>query len=240
MRLDDAWEAEAERWAHAARKPGYDSYWHFNRDAFLSLLPTPPARVLDLGCGEGRLSRDLKRLGFEVVGIDASPTLIRYAREADPQGDYRVASATELPFDGGWFELVVAFNTLMDLDDMFTAVREVWRVSREGGALCISVTHPATVAGKFESAEPDAPFVFRGSYFASERISQSFEQEGVSITFHSLTHSLEEYARALEEAGFCIEAIREPRPPTRAIAERPAYRRWLRMPMFLHVRARRT
>ena len=54
-------------------------------------------RVLDLGCGEGRFSRDLKALGYDVVGIDCSPTLVAAAREADPSLEVHEADAAALP-----------------------------------------------------------------------------------------------------------------------------------------------
>ena len=84
--LSEAWEKEAKRWATWARKLGHDSYWQFHRDQFFSLLPGPGMLTVDVGCGEGRVTRDLKRLGHKVIGIDASATLIRLAREEDPKG----------------------------------------------------------------------------------------------------------------------------------------------------------
>jgi len=52
-------------------------------------------RALDFGCGAGRSTRFLRRLGFDTVGVDISPEMIRLAREADPAGAYR------LVVDGG-------------------------------------------------------------------------------------------------------------------------------------------
>jgi len=48
---------------------------------------------------------------------------------------------------------------------------------------------------------------------------------------------LEEYTEALEAAGFLIERLREPAAPPEAVTARASYRRWQRVPMFLHVRA---
>src|SRR5262245_13024757 len=70
--LRDTWEHNAEAWIRWAREPGHDSYWRFHRDRFLELVPAPGRLTLDIGCGEGRLSRDLAALGHEVVGIDSS------------------------------------------------------------------------------------------------------------------------------------------------------------------------
>lgn len=76
MPLSDDWEHEAGNWIEWARAPGHDSYWRFHRDQFLTLVPPPGKLTVDVGCGEGRLPRDLKRLGHRVIGIDSSPTLI--------------------------------------------------------------------------------------------------------------------------------------------------------------------
>jgi len=84
MELGDFWERQAEDWVRWAREPDHDSYWLFHRDRFLDLLPPPGRLTVDVGCGEGRLSRHLQELGHTVVAVDRSPTMIRYAREADP------------------------------------------------------------------------------------------------------------------------------------------------------------
>ena len=101
MTLRDAWEAQAESWAAWTRRPGHDSYDRFHRDAFLELLPQPGRRTIDLGCGEGRLARDLRALGHRVIAVDPAPSMVRLAQEADPEGEYVVASASELPVEDG-------------------------------------------------------------------------------------------------------------------------------------------
>ena len=47
------------------------------------------ARALDFGCGTGRSTRFLKKLGFHVTGIDISEDMLRIARAADPSGEGR-------------------------------------------------------------------------------------------------------------------------------------------------------
>ena len=80
--LRDAWEAEAGNWAAFARAPGHDHYfWRFNLPRFLDLLPPPGQLTVDLGSGEGRVPRLLEARGYRVIGLDASPTLVRLARE---------------------------------------------------------------------------------------------------------------------------------------------------------------
>lgn len=233
------WEAEAENWVRWARTPGFDAYWHYSPSFFDELVPPPGRQTLEIGCGEGRVARDLKKRGHHVVAVDSSPTLLRYAREADSDGRYELADAAALPFADGAFDLVVAYNSLMDIEDMPGAVRESARVLRPGGRLCISVTHPLNDAGSFESDEPDAAFVIRGSYFGQRPFEGRFERDGLEMTFHGWMYALEDYVRALEGAGFVIERLREPSATDEAGTTRFAYRRWQRVPMFLQLRARK-
>jgi hypothetical protein len=125
----------------------------------------------------------------------------------------------------------------MDVADMPAAVHEASRVLEPGGRVCVCVTHPTADAGKFQSKEPDAPFVIPGSYLGRHRMEDVFERGGLQVTFAGWRYSLEEYARALEDAGLLIERLREPAAPPAALRSRPGYERWQRLPNFLHLRA---
>ena len=211
------WEAQAENWAAWARAPGHDSYWYESGPPLFELLPPPGRAALDLGCGEGRVARDLKAHGYDVVGIDAAPTLVRLAQEADPGGEYRVADAAALPFEDASFDLVVAFNSLMDIDDMPSAVREAARVLEVGGRLCACITHPMRDAGTYESSDRDAPFVIRGSYMEKRRFAATVSKRGYEVDFRGWTYPLSMYTRAFEDAALLIETLREPPDPDRAV-----------------------
>jgi SAM-dependent methyltransferase len=176
------------------------------------------------------VARDLSERGHRVTGIDSAPTLVAAAHEADPSGAYVLADAAALPFEDSAFDLVVAYNSLMDIDDMPGAVAEAGRVLEPGGRFCICVTHPFFDAGGWESRDPDARFVVEGSYLGKRRFEGTFERDGLTITFYGWCYALGDYARALEDAGFVIERMRE---PTNTL-EDPRHDR---MPLFLHVRA---
>jgi len=199
----------------------------------------PPAgrRTLEIGCGEGRVSRDLTARGHAVVGLDSAPTLLAAAREADPGGAYVLADAAALPFGDREFDLVVAYNSLMDIEDMPGAVREAARVLVPGGRLCLCITHPLADAGRFADRTPDAPFVVDGSYFGRRPFEGTFTRDGLTITFRGWVYPLEEYALALESAGLAIEALREPAAADTEVARDPAAHRWQRVPNFLMARA---
>jgi SAM-dependent methyltransferase len=69
-------------------------------------------RAVDFGCGAGRSTRFLRRLGFEAVGVDVSADMIRKAREIDPAGDYRLVEPARLTglADGAWDLVLSAFT----------------------------------------------------------------------------------------------------------------------------------
>lgn len=235
--MKDHWEEQAENWVRWARTPEHDSYWWY-RDHFFAMLPDPGRRTLDVGCGEGRVTRDLAARGHKVWGIDASATLIRHARNKHPEGFYLVADAADLPFSSEIFDLVVAYCSLMDIDDMPSAISEASRVLQAGGRFCFCVTHPVADAGKFSSSEPDAAFVIPGTYFGPRPFEGgTFQRGGLEMTFRGWCHSLEEYSTAVEKAGLLIESIREPAPSRAGLTKRPSLARWSRLPQFLQVRA---
>lgn len=234
--LKDLWEAEAHAFAAWARAPDHDSYVHFHRDQFLPLLPAPGRRTLDIGCGEGRVSRDLKALGHTVEGIDASATMVALAREVDPSIPVHHGDAAALPFPDGHADLAIMFMSPQDIDDLQGAFREAYRVLVPGGRLVFAIVHPINSAGKFAADAPDSPFMIGGSYLDALRVADTVARDGLTMTFHSEHRPIEAYFRALEEAGFLVEALREPRVPDEA-AMRYRSTRWQRVPLFLHVRA---
>jgi SAM-dependent methyltransferase len=238
MTLRAAWERNAIAWAAWARAPMHDTYWRFHRDQFLALLPPPGRMVLDVGCGEGRLARDLKARGYRVVGIDGSPTLARLAHEADPDIPAHVADAAMLPFARAAFDLVVAFMSLQDIVGLDGAIREIVRVLEPGGRLCLAIVHPVNSAGAFESEDPASPFTIRGSYLEPFRYVDDIERNGLRMRFESEHRPLAAYFAAFEQTGLLVDALREPPVPDEALryAEN---RRWQRLPLFLHVRALR-
>src|SRR5438874_2310047 len=117
--LSQAWEAVAGEWSAWARKPGHDSYWRFHKQPFFDLLPAPGQLTVDIGCGEGRVGRDLKAIGHNVIAVDASPTMVRLAKEADPSMRVLLADAARLLFNDGLADLPFPFMSLHD-----AAVRE--------------------------------------------------------------------------------------------------------------------
>lgn len=227
------WEQEAENWVRWARTPGHDAYWYYRDSFFDSIIPPPGLRTLEIGCGEGRVARDLADRGHRVTALDTAAALVRHAHQADPEGHYLVAEGAALPFAPGCFDIVVAYNALQVVADMTGTVEEAARVLVPGGYLCVCVAHPTTDLGRFLSDAYDAPYTIRSAYFETTRVEDTVEREGLTMTFRGWTYTLEDYASTLAHSGFAIEAIREPKPDPAM----SGYERWTRVPLFMNVRA---
>src|SRR5262245_42556219 len=227
------WAAESTRWAAWARAPGHDAYWYY-RNAFFALVPPPGRATLEVGCGEGRVARDLAARGHRVTGVDVTHALARLAAEADAGPRYVLADGAALPFESETFDLVVAYNSLMDVDDMPAVVREIGRVLAPSGRLCACITHPLMDAGRFTARDADASFVIETSYLARRPYEGTFERDGLRITFKGWCYPFSTYSQALEAGGFLVEALREPEPSPDAPSRMDRYRR---IPNFLMFRA---
>jgi SAM-dependent methyltransferase len=242
MCAPSAWEREAQNWARWARTPGHDVFPRYAPSFVDEIAPPPHGRTLEVGCGEGRMMRLLASRGHDVAGVDISPTLLRLARDADPRRMYLNGDATALPFADAAFDTVVAYNSLQTFgarDDMARAVAEAARVLAPAGYLCVAVAHPLTDIGHMKTPSADDDLRIAGSYFKRQPVDETVEKDGLTMTFHGWTHTLEDYARALEAAGLVIERVREPLPHGDG-AERLALDVWRRIPLFLFLRARKS
>jgi SAM-dependent methyltransferase len=66
------WERVAPDWIAWTRTPGHDAFWSY-REGFRAFVPPPGEATLEVGCGEGRISRELADLGHRVTALDLSP-----------------------------------------------------------------------------------------------------------------------------------------------------------------------
>ena len=100
---------------------------------------TAGAAVLDVGCGPGALTQVLLERGASVAAVDPSESFVAAARERYPDADVRRASAEELPFADGSFDVAVAQLVVNFMSDPVGGIRELARVTRPGGTIAASV-----------------------------------------------------------------------------------------------------
>ncbi len=138
---DDLWEEHAAWWIDGftdGADPEYEE----------QILPLARAeltgfdRVLDVGCGDGQISRMMAAAGSTVVGVDPTWNQIAVAGERGGGPSYVRAGAAELPFADGSFDAAVACLVFEHIDDVHGAIDEIARVVRPGGRFCFFLNHP--------------------------------------------------------------------------------------------------
>ena len=230
--LHERWEAEAGAWARWVRTPGHDAWhWRLIWAAFLELLPEAGRLTLDLGCGEGRGGVSLRERGHRMIGVDAAPTLAGLARETGAYEEVHLADAAALPLDDGAVDLVVAYMSLHDMDDVAGALREVGRVLEPGGRLCAAIVHPLSSAHL--GSDDELPYFERRDY------TDVVERDGLEMAFHGIHRPLQDYAGALRDAGLVLEDLREPSPADEQVSAFADLANARRRPPFLHLLALR-
>jgi SAM-dependent methyltransferase len=132
----DAGSAYAERFARLAAT-GADLH---GEARFCAALAPPGARILDAGCGTGRVAIRLAELGFDCVGVDLDASMLAEARRAAPGLTWLHADLSRLRLPGGdaGFDLVVAAGNVVPLLAAGTEAATVARLAaqlRPGGLL---------------------------------------------------------------------------------------------------------
>lgn len=230
MELKQAWDEVAEAWIEWARAPDHDSYWRFHRRYLLGLLPAPGAVTLDVGCGEGRVGRDLAEIGHHVISLDPSSAMVTAAEDAAGPDDGPLVrgDGIRLPFASGSVDLVVAFMSVQDMDEPERFFTEAARVLMPGGRVHLAIVHPLNSGGYFEEMENGLAFVLREPYLERRTVVDEIERSGLRMSFASEHRPMEQYSRWLERAGFVIERLREPTSPEEGD-------KWRDIPLFAHL-----
>lgn len=164
--------------------------------------------IADVGCGPGHVTRHLRELGRDVLGIDLSPRMILVAREWTPEASFQVGSmlALDAP-DGGW--------------------GGSWRSTPS--SISTLVSSPAPAPSSTECSRPAACSSSRSTARrrprsrcgATRSTSTSTWDDRVSLDFRFFRPDL--VARLLEDAGLVVEAVMERRPFPAEVQTRRCY-----------------
>ena len=155
----------------------------------LSVLTSKEGRILEAGCGNGRILRYFHERGYRITGVDFIQSAIANLQELDPSLDVEVADARELPFGDKSFRCVLAFGLFHNLEQgLDDAVAETLRILEPGGVLVAS----------FRSDNAQNRLT---DWLVSRRLAQP------SLTFHKLNMGRGELRRLFERAGFEVSSI---------------------------------
>lgn len=140
MDAKSAYDLVAANYAEMIPDTAYESALDLEMiELFVDLVGS--GRVLDAGCGTGRMSAYLRSQhpSLAVVGVDLSPGMVEQARALVPGVDFEVGDLTALPFKDGSFDgILVWYSTIHTPDEGLPAVfAELRRVVRDGGPVLL-------------------------------------------------------------------------------------------------------
>lgn len=147
-------------------------------------------RVLDVGCGAGVMTKEIKRLrpDFEVYGIDSSPEAIELAKKDGGEVNFRVSDTYHLPFKNDYFSAAFSHHVLEHLKRPGQALAEIARVTKKGGKIYAAVP----LEGNWSSIHA---FFYKIPAYKKMR---------VRYLAHVQQYSLEEIKKLFGENGFLI------------------------------------
>ncbi|OGT69866.1 MAG: methyltransferase type 12 [Gammaproteobacteria bacterium RIFCSPLOWO2_02_FULL_57_10] len=200
MKIVDSWGKNASQWTAAVREGQIESRKLVTDKAIVdAVMSHSPESVVDIGCGEGWLVRELASRGVRAVGVDAIPALIDHAKAAGG-GDFLV-----MPYEAISHELVEAqfdvavcnFSLLGKevVESLFVAVPSLLK---PGGVFIVQTLHPVVMNG-------NSPYVdgWRGGSWAG------FSEEFVDPAPWYF-RTVESWRTLFFDSGFALREIHEP------------------------------
>ena len=165
--------------------------------AFVASLVAPPARVLDAGCGTGRVAIQLTALGYHCMGVDADPAMIEVAEHRDPSTTWVRQDLSRLQLRSQAFELAVLAGNVIPLLAPGTLLATVQRLAahlQPGGLLVagfgLDAEHlpkrcPVTPVDDYDRACEVSGLTFTRRYSTWDRLTWR-PDSGYAVSVHRL------------------------------------------------------
>ena len=238
----EAWDANAEFWVRIIREHRDRYRTELTDSAVLTAIGgVAGLDILDVGCGEGYMARELASRGaHQVTGIDSSREQVKAAEAAMVPGtSFSESNADDLRFPAESFDLVLANHVLNDLPDIAVPICEFARVLRPGGRFVSLMLHPCFYEANAERT-PGSHMLSASEYFTRRSVRLPFEVDGLTspAAATSWVRPLESYTEALTRNGLAITQLTEPH-PSEQLASGQWWKENFPRPLFLLIVARK-
>ncbi|MEW6610036.1 MAG: class I SAM-dependent methyltransferase [Patescibacteria group bacterium] len=247
--INTSWD-ESAQWYHGlVGEKGMELQKNVVFPKTLQLLDLKPhEKLLDVACGQGAFCRHAVRCGSEIVGVDASPQLIGYARRVSPkQIRFIVGDVRKLPREVAEerFDAISCILAIANVDPLKPVFEECKKVLKPSGRMVLVLSHPCfripRQSGWGWDEQRKLQYRRVDRYLSEMKIPiqmhPGMRSREITWTFH---RPLNVYVRALREVGFVIDALEEwptsrrSTPGTRASADQRSKEE---IPLFLAMKA---
>jgi ubiquinone/menaquinone biosynthesis C-methylase UbiE len=191
-------------------------------------------QVLDLACGTGIFTLKMAALGAKVIGLDTSQSMIKIASARAPKTRFIVGDARRLPFGAGSFDIVVSNLLIHYLKDLKSLFAEINRVLVPDGEFVFSFHHPIAEVADYRVTEGKATAELH-PYYHNDSYQWRMGKDMVLISYH---HTFTDIFGALNQSGFVVADLCEPRPRKSSKPINPrAYEITSQFPNFCAIKA---
>lgn len=215
-KLKAEWDRVADYWNEDAGDTGV---WHQIYDIdpvlFNLLGSVKNKKILEIGCGNGYLSRLLAKRGAKITASDFSEKLLRFGAEKEKLHSLGIKylkrdAANLFGVKNKTFDFVIANMCLMDIADAKGAIKEAGRVLKKKGKFIFSIIHPVFSYQRWTYIQQDGKKFFARAilkYKTSRAFKRTLWSTGVkAMCYH---RSIEEYLRYLKNAGLVLDDFEE-------------------------------
>ena len=206
----------------------YHQYW--GREFHAEILPVldklllkrlpPKSDILDLCCGDGRLTHQLVRKGYRVTGLDGSEGMLAFARQKTPRAEFLLADARSFRLPERFDAVISTFDSLnhvMKHEELRAVFGNVFAALRPEGTFVFDLNREEAYkelwARTFATVDPKVVSIARGAYHQYKRLATcditlfrmrgGWERSDFRLT--QRCHSRSEVTKALRDAGFSFE-----------------------------------
>lgn len=228
----EAWSTAPQELAESFGDEGDFARQHLLNPALFALLgDVAGKRILDAGCGQGYLCRQLTQRGAIVTGVEPVQQWYSYAVEREQQQPlgitYLQADMSEFQDTQYRFDCVIANMVFMDIPDYKAAMRNCIAALKSGGSFIFSLLHPC-----FE--EPATEWVKKGYVEVREYLQEYTAQQTYAYLFH---RPLSSYINFVIEEGCILRKMLEPQLSADIALQDKLSERSLHVPHFVVIHA---
>jgi trans-aconitate methyltransferase len=189
--------------------------------------------ILDLGCGDATLGKDLlQQQCSSYIGIDGSENMCKKAADnlEHTQGKVIQSTMEDYKYQPSAIDLVVSQLAIQYIEDFGDLAKHVFKTLKNGGHFVFSVQHPL-LTSSFKSMTEGGKrndWIVDDYFYSGKRV-EPWIGENV-VKYH---RTIEEYFAALQNAGFKIRSLKEATPQAKNFENPDEFKRRMRIPLFL-------